>query len=405
MSFRQALLRVLLWSLGIAAVCGALATLIGSLGTVSRVMGTAMLTAGASLLLLGAAYLVDRPLTRAAGLLGMTAVVVEYLLLLALMWLGGGDQLAITAGLLSLPVVPAMLCLTMAGAPHTRVAGRVGVAGCLAVSALLLGGTWLHRFPWHEDYWYGLAGAIAVFLPVVVACLVGAGADRRHWRWVGVAAAVVATAATFYVMVNNPRGGEGVFAALVSVALVVAHANLMMLLPLKPAQHWVRRGTILATFATAAFIDLNIVTSGRNTGNWSPMSFVYERLAGASAVVAGCGTMALLVLGRMNRRVVATTVTLESIREVTLVCPACRKKQTLPVGDSRCASCRVLIHTRFEEPRCAACGYSLFMLASDRCPECGTEVRDTPAADAPARDTPIPVDSGLSDAAQFQEST
>ena len=75
MSFRQALLRVLLWSLGIAAACGALATLIGSFGTVSRVMGTAMLTAGASLLLLGAAYLVDRPVTRAAGLLGMTAVV------------------------------------------------------------------------------------------------------------------------------------------------------------------------------------------------------------------------------------------------------------------------------------------------------------------------------------------
>ena len=404
MTFRQALLRVLLWSLGIAAACGAVAILSGGFQTVSRAMNTAMLTAGASLLLLGAAYLVDRPSTRAAGLLGMTAVVVEFLLLLELTWIGGSDRLAITAGLLSLPVVPAMLCLTMAAPPHTRVAGRVGVAGCLAVSALLLGGTWLHRFPWHEDHWYGLAGAIAVFLPVVVACLVGAGTDRRHWRWLGAAAAVVATAVMYYAMVNNPRGGEGAFAAVVSVALVVAHANVMMLLPLKPAQHWVRRGTILATFATAAFIDLSIVTSGRNTGNWNPMAFVYERLSGASAVVAGCGTMALLVLARMNRRVVPPAATLESIKDVTLVCPACRKKQTLPVGDARCASCRVLIHTRFEEPRCAACGYSLFMLASDRCPECGTGVREAPVADAASENTPTPLDSGLRHAAQLQES-
>src|SRR5687767_1373787 len=83
-SLRHVLLRILLWSLGVAAVCGAVAVLMGDVRSVQRVMTTALVTAGASLLLLGTALLVERPLTRVAGLVGMAAIVLEYLLILAL---------------------------------------------------------------------------------------------------------------------------------------------------------------------------------------------------------------------------------------------------------------------------------------------------------------------------------
>jgi hypothetical protein len=66
---------------------------------------------------------------------------------------------------------------------------------------------------------------------------------------------------------------------------------------------------------------------------------------------------------------------LSEIREITIICPGCDAKQTLPVGASSCSRCGLVIHTRIEEPRCAQCDYLLYMLKSDNCPECGTPVR------------------------------
>jgi hypothetical protein len=384
--FRKLLLRALLWSLGIAAACGAIAVLSGGFHVVKRVMMTAMLTAVASILLLGAAYLVDRALTRPAGLLGMAAVVVEYLLILALLWFRLGERLALTIACIAAPVVPAMLFLIMAAVPQARVAGRVGVASSAVIGVLLLGGVWVHDSPWQGEDWYYLAAAIATFFPAAVLCLVGAGTDRRHWRWIGVGAAAAACAAMFHGMANNPQGGDSLFAGIVSLAVVVAHANVLMLLPLKRAQRWLRWGTILAAIATACFIDLVFLThSAGYHSDWYDWATPFQRWAGACAIVAGCGTLALLVLGRLNRKVEMPVHALETITEVTLICPACRKKQTLPVGDARCASCDVMIFTRFQAPRCPACDYSLFMLTAERCPECGTRVRDLAS--------PAPIDS------------
>jgi hypothetical protein len=61
--------------------------------------------------------------------------------------------------------------------------------------------------------------------------------------------------------------------------------------------------------------------------------------------------------------------------QITVICPRCRKKHTLPLGQTACPTCELRIHTRIEEPRCPNCGYLLYGLKSDRCPECGTQVR------------------------------
>jgi len=41
---------------------------------------------------------------------------------------------------------------------------------------------------------------------------------------------------------------------------------------------------------------------------------------------------------------------------------------------SQCEACHVVIKVNVEEPKCATCGYSLLMLQSGICPECGTPV-------------------------------
>jgi hypothetical protein len=64
------------------------------------------------------------------------------------------------------------------------------------------------------------------------------------------------------------------------------------------------------------------------------------------------------------------------IQEITLICPGCRKKQLLPVGDAQCPTCHLKFHIRIDEPRCPNCDYLLYMLKSDCCPECGSPIRN-----------------------------
>jgi hypothetical protein len=133
------------------------------------------------------------------------------------------------------------------------------------------------------------------------------------------------------------------FVCVVSLAAVVAHANALAWCPLKPAQRWLLWGTIGAGIATAGFVDL-----GRITIPWQEE--MLGRLAGAMAIIAGCGTLALLVLARLNQRSVPVAATLSDLRELTLTCPRCRARQTIAIGSGKCRGCGLVIRVRVEEP-------------------------------------------------------
>ncbi len=74
------------------------------------------------------------------------------------------------------------------------------------------------------------------------------------------------------------------------------------------------------------------------------------RLAGAAAIIAGCGTLALLVLARINRRMVQPGLCAGEVREIVFFCPLCGTRQTIAVGGGRCATCGLGIHVRLAEP-------------------------------------------------------
>jgi hypothetical protein len=66
-----------------------------------------------------------------------------------------------------------------------------------------------------------------------------------------------------------------------------------------------------------------------------------------------------------------------------LRCPDCGEQQTMSAGIERCRRCGLTIMIDVEEPRCA-CGYLLFNLQGDECPECGRKVGGNIREDAHA---------------------
>lgn len=374
MNLRRLLLKVMLWSLGVGAVLGAISILLAPYETVWRVVGTCFATALAALLMLGCSILMDKPHSHESGLVGMIAVAIEYFLALVLIWelldLIGlrrlDDEVAMTMAL-SAPVVPALMVLLRArGLALTRITGNVGAVLSSVQLLLLWIAIWTGRVWDFDEKWYATAGWFALFGVIALTALVGVGTgDGRWWRWIGVAGSIIAFVAAVYGTWADVRGGDTFFASLIVLAAYPAYANFVKLCPLTPGQIWLRVVTLISAAVTAACIVGAVYFQDH------PSEEALARVGGAAGIIAGCGTLALLVLARLNRRI-AIKPELTEIKEITIVCPICRKKQTVPLGNSTCTLCGLKLHIQVEEPRCPNCNYLLVMLQSERCPECGT---------------------------------
>ncbi len=367
---RKLILKVLLWSLGLAAIAGVLAVLVAN-DIIWRIVGTGMLTAAAALVTLPLSYMADRKKMRSAGLFGLVVVVVEFLLVLALIWdlqsllpvWRSEENVLMTIGAVGGASVAATLLLLAAQRPDTRVAGMagLGLTGAFFVAAMI--GSWVPR-QWLEKWW-ATAWIIAICGALAVAALIGTGTgDRRYWRWLGVAASAVAAYMLIAAAWTSAADWE-TMSLFVATGVYVAFANLVMRVPLQPGQGWLRIGTLLAGAATAVLSELIVFDFDDE---------IVTRSDAAAAILASCGTLALVVLARLNRRVDFEPLPHE-MRHITVFCPRCRKKQSLELGAAACKACGLRIEVRAEEPRCAQCGYLLYKLTSDVCPECGASIR------------------------------
>jgi hypothetical protein len=382
MSLRSVLLRVLFWSLALAAVFGAAGILLGSQDTAWRTSGTAIATALAALAFLGAFPKMERSTARPAALLAVTLVVIEYLLCLTAIWgqwLFNGrwsldESLWLTVLFVALVGIPAVGLARMTQSALTAVAGRVGLLLAAAELTLLLLIAW-DWWTWsRESVAEDLAGWLAPYALLIVVCLIGKGGGfGRARRLSGAALAGIAYSLIAYGSIHDFHSGGEVVVYVTCAAAALAYSNIASLCSLRPTQSWLRWVAISAGVATAVFVSLDAYVDSNGND-------LTGRLAGACAVVAGCGIMALLVLARLNRRMVVRPNPMQGLREISVICPVCNKKQTLPLGSAACGGCRVVIHIRVEDPKCASCGYSLLMLESGMCPECGTPVSSNFAA-------------------------
>lgn len=389
MPLRNVLLRAMLWSLAFAAATGVLAVLFQAGYLVWRVVGTGFATAVACGFMMLVSGMIDREQSRPGGLLGMAAVIGEFLMALILIWevprrlfwLSWEAEISVTMFIFGVAAVVIIHLLQLRHEPYAQLAARVGIYVTLVTFVAFMIATWAPSRVFNDDKWWDTGGAVALLGGLAAVSLIGVGGgDRRDWRWAGVGASLIAC--TMWLLEIWIGAGSDLgfvlFCVLISLGAVVAHANLAFFCPLTPTQLWVRAGAILAAMLTAGLINL-IIIDDRFSGIGLDEDLL-GRLASAAGIVTGCGTLALCVLARMNRKVDFESLEAE-LSEMTIVCPRCRKKQAVHLGDSVCASCGLRISIRVEEPRCSQCDYLLYALTSDRCPECGAVIGSRPPGD------------------------
>ena len=211
---------------------------------------------------------------------------------------------------------------------------------------------------------WATAGTTAGLGFLLVGSLVGFGrGDRRHWRWLGVAAALIAAFVSTAAIWSESLGEPDRLNLFITIAICVACANLICRIELKPQQRLLRVGTLL-TGAVAAVLWVIA---------FSQESEDLLRIDAAFAIPALCGAVALAVVHRLNRGTHMAIVPAE-LQVITVFCPRCRKKQTLKLGGDSCKACCLEIEVRAQAPTCRQCGYLLYNLTSDRCPECGESI-------------------------------
>ena len=345
--YRKVLLRIVFWALGLAACFGAAGVIFAGDERVWRIVGTCVATAAGAFLLLPASRELDRETTWLPGVMSIALVVTEYLATLGMIWKFFGnaqEPAAFTMLFLVATTVPAIVLSRIMKRPDGALSAWVGIFASVVVFALLMVGTW---GGWLQvvraEHWHFVGLWLGIFAGLAVVCLVGSGTDRRHWRWLGVAAAGAAFVMSAYATIRDIQETTALFVCIVSVAAVVAHANAMAWCPLKPAQRWLLWGTIGAGIATGGFVDW-----ARITTPWQEE--LLGRLAGAAAIIAGCGTLALLILAKINQRIVPVATALADLREITLTCPRCQAKQTITLGSGECEACGLVIQVRVQEP-------------------------------------------------------
>ncbi len=384
MTFQKRLFGVMLALLGLAAVAGVAMIFVPARDTLWRI-ATTLVTAGIAIgIAIPISWRLDREQSRKGALAALAALIPAFLLFFVAIWIGlvAGYrrewEFAATAFHYTFCAAVALVGSAIArrtACPLLR--SVLGLGMILSFGSGVLG-TWVEplgfgTYTTQAQFW-GTSWLIFWNACVAGACIYGFPRHRAIWRWLGVAASVLAIGMGLWGIWNELHDPPTWFIQAMLVAGTVGLCNILNTLNLSGMQRFVALGTmgmVLISFALASHI--NLTTAGFRTGNIEE-DFA-GRLLAASSIISVCGLLAVTIFLAANRRALAThTGTIKEIRTVRLTCPRCASKVEAGVGTSRCQGCGLLFLIQLAEPRCVKCEYNLLDLKGDRCPECGTPV-------------------------------
>lgn len=342
---QKVLFKVMLWSLGVAALLGVIAVLTASFEVVGRVTATAFLTSATAAYLWQAAVRLEQ--SESATKMAQAGALLFYLFALGGIWdIGNEGQLWATAFV-------CLGCLTVAasGWAMQRQADYRYTGMIAAVASMVSGLCWLIAI-WSDqfDSKITITGfAIAGWSAAAAVCLVGLGTDpARHWRWIGVGAAIGGLLLSEYAIFQNiaPRWISDWLFVIGSVTVVVIHAVLCFASRSAPPNLTIRLVAVVSTIVAALLADMIVLQQIEGD------HFVL-RLTVAVAIVASTSTIATAFIIQRNWKqsqqkpaaVGGSPVTglgqAAEFKTLGVECPQCHQLSSIPVGDSTCPHCRL----------------------------------------------------------------
>jgi hypothetical protein len=262
--------------------------------------------------------------------------------------------------------------------------GFAAIVACLTALALVAAASldqgWLWILSWIGLTWHAPLALALLALP----------ADRWSGRVRGVLLVLLLGVAIVWVVAALDFGWDGVedyiyFAAATTHVLVAAVLLLGLLSlctitgTLARVLRWVIRLSVV--LLTVCWI---LITLDANLDLSAVPEDVLEKAVSLLTLLMTAGVFCAIALELQSRRQrTAENPFLSSALESC--CPRCGHQQSFANGRGACRRCGLHVWIDIHEPRCA-CGYLLYDLPSDTCPECGRKRQPErlPAAAVPA---------------------
>lgn len=219
---------------------------------------------------------------------------------------------------------------------------------------------------------------IGLYSLPALACAIVLGRGRaKPAMWTGIITAPLAWAIWLPMIWGNPWTWPGdwddtLIKGGFTLSIITAwSAHLGMLLLLRLERPWFRMsraGTLFVAIVLSVFSTIAL------WAEWDD-EIVFRTLA-VMTILTSAGTIITPIFALievLQRRSEHETV--PSNLRINITCPRCQSEQEIPVGVQRCGNCNLRIELHVEEPRCT-CGYLLYQLKGDRCPECGRRIAD-----------------------------
>jgi len=385
MSIRKIYLKVMLWTIAILAAMAVFLILFVA-DRVSDALGV-VIASGITLGVLSGmgfvfAIIAEKPWGRKAGLLGMGAVPLSLLCILGGIWFtmisgyrfgGGNTQEWILTGILTfLFLIPAMGFLLGMNVPRGKIVGAAGAVMCGLIFTMVLLNIWEPNRSYDGFDFGDMAMGMIWFSFPILGALIGAGVDKRPWRYLGVVLGLAGIVLYGFVLSKTYSNRDMNLPTLMfCLSFVIAHANVLSLYPLKKIQRVIPIVTFILGGIACGYTYYRVYVWPSSWGKSYTSESENLMLVGASCL-AFCGTAASLLLAAINKKTERPKAVYTQVQKMLIACPCCGEKQDLTPGAGRCVKCKLIINTAFEEPKCESCGYSMLMLQSDKCPECGT---------------------------------
>jgi hypothetical protein len=381
MLYQKVAIRILLYSLALAALTGILAIVIpNSSNVLWRLLGTAIYTAITSGLLVLAIYRIQFPITRAFGTsLGITSIL-TYFCALGAIWVPlipaiGNNLLGRNLEISGLLIAGIGLLISVGflGNLHKK----------LRFAGFVLSGIWaICLFVWLLSVWVltsnqfqltaeHIAFPLQTLFPLVVLCSI-----RRHILYMiiaigcSVGCCVLSQYALFSTQGHLENTTEVLFHFIVvtgGFAAILAASNIVQFRKKKnaiPAAEW---STIGITCITVTILCISIALDYYKI----KIPEYVVRLSVGSSILNLTAFLGLIAMRALR----SSAFTNYNGKLLEATCPRCRHSLNIPTGKSHCPACGLQMKLKIESPLCRSCGYDISKTPNcSSCPECGDSI-------------------------------